>query len=225
MSENTNIIEAIKARELSKIKEILAATPGAGTTRDENGVSALLLAKYYGHREIADAILNSGMKPDIFEAAAVGHIERVREFLKTDPEIINKYSNDGFPPLGLAAFFGHADIVQLLIEKGADVNAPSQNQMQVRPIHSAVAFKDKEVACKIAKMLLENGADGKAKQQGGWTPLHGAANSGSEKLVTLLMSHGANPAEPNDEGKTPFQLAEEKEHRGVIDLLASKLDS
>ena len=219
MSENTIIIEAIKAGELSKIKEILAATPGAGTARDENGVSVLLLAKYYGHSEIADAILNSGVKPDLFEATAVGHIARVREFLKTDPEIINKYSNDGFPPLGLAAFFGHADIVQLLIEKGADVNAPSKNQMKVRPIHAAVAFGDKEVGCKIAKILLENGADVKAKQQGGWTPLHRAVNSGSEKLVTLLMSHGANPAEPNEEGVTPLQLAEEKEHHGVISLL------
>ena len=46
MSENTNIIEAIKGGDLSKVKEILGAAPGAGTARDENGVSVLLLSKY-----------------------------------------------------------------------------------------------------------------------------------------------------------------------------------
>jgi len=219
MNKNINIIEAIKTGDLSRVKEILTALPDAGTTRDENGVSVFLLAKYYGHSEIVDSILNSGVEPDIFEAAAIGQEERVSELLKTDPDSLNKYSNDGFPPLGLAAFFGHPEIVQILIEEGADVNAPSKNQMKVRPIHASVAFKDKEVACKIANMLLENGADVTAKQHGGWTPLHEAANSGSAKLVSLLLTNGANPAEPNDESKTPLQLAEEKGHRAVVSLL------
>ena len=105
----------------------------------------------------------------------------------------------------------------MLIEKGADVNAPSQNQMCVRPLHAAVAFKDKEVACKIAKMLLENGADAAVKQHGGWTPLHGAVES--EKLVSLLLAHRANPDEPNDEGVTPLQLAEDKGHQEVVSIL------
>ena len=54
--------------------------------------------------------------------------------------------------------------------------------------------------------------------------LHGVANCGSEKLVSLLLSHGTNRNDPNDEGLTPLQLAEEKKYQAVVDLLASKLD-
>ena len=56
---------------------------------------------------------------------------------------------------------------------------------------------------------MEAGANPNVRQQGGYTPLHGAAHNGDAELVQLLLDHGADPAAPNDDGKTPRDLAPE----------------
>jgi ankyrin repeat protein len=66
---------------------------------------------------------------------------------------------------------------------------------------------------------LAQGADPNRQQEGGWTPLHAAAQSGDPELVTLLLTHGAQPEIANDEGKTAADLAAAKEHIAVLALL------
>src|SRR6266545_2964816 len=83
------------------------------------------------------------------------------------------------------------EAVQLLVERGAEVNSASRNQMKVMPLHSAAAAQDPDTRYKLAKLLLESGADPNARQQDEFTPLMAAEQHGDERLKELLVQHGA----------------------------------
>lgn len=104
-----------------------------------------------------------------------------------DTHQVRAVSVDGFPPLYLAAFFGHAEIVTLLLQMGADCNAVAQNGSAVEPLHSAVAGRD----ARIVERLLLAGAHVNARQNGGFTPLHAALQNEDHQIVALLRRRGA----------------------------------
>ena len=121
-------------------------------------MSELLQAIYRGDQARADELLAADLELDVFEAAAVGRADRLRELLDEDPALANAWAEDGFQPLGLASFFGHVDAARLLVERGAEVNSASRNDFKVMPLHSAAATGDAEVRYELAKLLLEHGA-------------------------------------------------------------------
>jgi uncharacterized protein len=153
-------------------------------------MSDVLDSIYRGDREEAER-LAAGRDLDVFEAAALGRTERLRELLAEDPSRANAYADDGFQPLGLACFFGHAEAVRMLVEHGAEVNSASRNQMKVMPLHSAAAAQDPDVRYEIARLLLDAGADPNARQQDEFTPLMAADQHGDGRLRKLLVEHGA----------------------------------
>jgi uncharacterized protein len=153
-------------------------------------MSDVLDAIYRGDREEAER-LAAGRDLDVFEAAALGRTERLRELLAEDPSRANAYADDGFQPLGLACFFGHVEAARLLVEHGAEVNSASRNHMKVMPLHSAAAAQDPDVRYEIARLLLEAGADPNARQQDEFTPLMAADQHDDGRLRKLLVEHGA----------------------------------
>jgi ankyrin repeat protein len=177
--------------------------------------SAILMALYTGKRDEAAALARAPAALTIWEASALGRDDRVAAFLAADPSVASAWAPDGHTPLGLAAFFGRASTVRLLLEHGADPAAAARNEMKVQPLHAAVAGRDLEVV----RLLVERGADVNARQQVGYTPLMGAASSGREDLARLLLDHGADPALVNDEGKTAATIAREHGHGALGALL------
>src|SRR4249919_1770615 len=155
-------------------------------------MSELLQAIYRGDQARAEELLATGAELDVFEAAAVGRTERLRELLDEDPALANAWAEDGFQPLGLASFLGHTESVLLLLECGAEVNSASRNDMKVTPLHSAAATGDAEARYEIAKLLLDHGADPNARQQDDFTPLMAADQHGDERLRDLLLEYGAS---------------------------------
>jgi ankyrin repeat protein len=154
-------------------------------------------------------LFSAGIEPDIHESAAIGSTERVASFVDRDNSLLNSQSSEGFTPLALAAHFGHLDTVQLLVDRGADVNLVSEHQIGVTPIHAALFGQRID----IVFLLLEHGADpdirrgGKGLPRAGWTALHYAASLGAKDLVTALIEHGVNPTATDDEGLTPLDIA------------------
>jgi uncharacterized protein len=155
-------------------------------------MSELLQAIYRGDQARANELLAAKPELDVFEASAVGRAERLGELLDEDPSLANAWADDGFQPLGLASFFGHFEAARLLVERGAEVNSASRNDMKVMPLHSAAATGDREARYELAKLLLEHGADPNARQQDKFTPLMEADQLGDDRLRELLVEHGAS---------------------------------
>jgi len=155
-------------------------------------MSELLQAVYQGDQARAEELLAGNPELDVFEAAGVGRADRLRELLDGDPSLANAWAKDGFQPLGLASFFGHVEAARLLVERGAEVNSASRNDMKVMPLHSAAATGDPDARYELAKLLLEAGADPNARQQDDYTPLMAAEQHGDERLSELLLAHGAS---------------------------------
>jgi ankyrin repeat protein len=142
-------------------------------------------ALYEGDRERAEAL--RGPNLDVFEAASLGDVERLRMLLDADPTLVSAWSADGFTPLHYAVFFGTSETMRLLAERGADLEAPARNEEiagGARPLHSAVAAGRRE----IVVALLEAGADPNAERPGGGTPLDEAELTGRAELAELLRS-------------------------------------
>ncbi len=177
--------------------------------------SAVLTALYHNKRDEART-LAEGAALTIWEAAALGRDERVRQLLDEEPALANAWSPDGYPPVGLAAFFAGASTVRLLLDRGADVAAAARNTMQVQALHAAVGARNEESVA----LLLERGADVNARQQAGYTALMAAAGSGRQDLVDLLLKHGADRSLRSDEGKTAADIAKEHGHADVAASLA-----
>jgi uncharacterized protein len=209
------LFESIRSGDGKTFSDVLAADPQAAMARNDEGVSAVLMAAYFRRWEMVGAILEKGIPLDIWEAAATGKVARVRELVGRVPGLIDAVSPDGFSPLGLAAFFGQEETVGFLLEEGADLNARSRNAMCVTPLHSAVAARN----VRIVSALLDADAEVDPVQQGGFTPLHGAAFAGDADIVRLLLTSGADPQARTDEGKIPLAIAEERNHREAADLL------
>jgi len=157
-------------------------------------MTSLLQALYRGDRAKVDELLAADPTLDVFEAAAVGHTDRLRELLDEDPARANAFGDDGFHPLGLAFFFGHVEAARLLLERGADVNAVSRNErIQTAAIHAGAAAegKDESVRYELVQLALEHGADPNLRQGGGFRAIDAARQNGDERLEQLLLDHGA----------------------------------
>jgi uncharacterized protein len=59
----------------------------------------------------------------IFEACRKGDLEEVKRLYASDKNVINAYDFKGFTPLILAVYNQSQDVVEFLLEKGADPNA------------------------------------------------------------------------------------------------------
>jgi uncharacterized protein len=182
------IFESIKAGDIDAVRAAVKDDPSVAASRDDDGCSAVRAALYVQKQEIADVLLEAKPELDVFDAAAAGDADRLTELLDGDPDLIGTYSEDGYTPLHLAAFFERGTALRLLLDRGADVGAVAKNDMQVQPLHSAVAANSRE----IVAALLAAGADPNARQQGGFTPLMAAEQNEKEgDMVRLLMDHGA----------------------------------
>jgi ankyrin repeat protein len=169
-------------------------------------LSSLMQALYEGKTDEARAIADARSDLDVFEAGAIGSVDRLRALLDEDPSLVNAWSEDGFTALHFAAFFGHPSAARLLTERGAELEARSTNRefaFDATPLHSAAAAGQ----LRVCDVLLDAGSDVNAVQHGGYTALLDAAANGNGELVDLLLERGADPSARLDDGRTAADLA------------------
>lgn len=207
---------AITAGDVETVRALVTERPELASARDENGLPVILLALFHQQRDVADVLLAAGPELGILEAAATGRAGRVRELLASDPEARHARTPEGFTTLGLAAFLGGPEVVELLLQAGADPDDDADNPARVRPVHAAAAARD----AASLRLLLEAGADPNARQQAGFTPLHAAAHGDEPELAQLLLDHGADPALTTDDGRDAAGIAADDGSERVAALLA-----
>jgi len=189
-------------------------------SRRQKRVMLLLVCAFFmtGATTIASAA-------GIHSAAKRGKVAKVEALLEKKPTLLEsrkgKYANRWTntrdnTPLHIAAVYGRPKVVELLLQKGATVDA--RNGGGYTPLHFSAMNKHREVA----ELLLAKGADPSAKQGIGGTPLHLAVlptierkiitwrspepRAGTE-LVELLLAQGVDINVRNDRGNTPLHTA------------------
>lgn len=215
MPDTVEFLAAIRARDGAAVGRMLADDPTLAMVRDRDGLSAVMLARYFSWSDtsMVDLLVAARGEADldIFEASATGRTGRVRDLLARDIGLASRYSPDGFQPLHLAAFFGAETAAELLLMAGADPERAARNEQLVRPIHSAVAGR----SFAVTRLLVEAAVDVNATQRGGFRPIHAAAQNGDELIVDLLLLAGADPDLATDDGRTAADLAAAAGHEDL----------
>ena len=136
--------------------------------------------------------------------------------LKGNKYTVHHKDDKGYLPLHRVAMKGHLHLAELLVEKGAEVNAKGPEN--ITPLLMAARSGHNN----IVSFLLRKGANVNAKHSNGTTPLHSAAFEGHLAVVETLV---ANKAEINvslSDGTTPLILTARKGHTEIAKVLLDK---
>lgn len=107
-------------------------------------------------------------------------LKEVKKLVAEDPSIVNVKNATGDTPLFVAVHEQHLDIIQFLIDNGANVNNKNTKDGWTA-LHIACYLKDAD----IVKLLIQNSANVKATTLAGTTPLYSICKSGSHNLISL----------------------------------------
>ena len=153
--------------------------------------------------------------PLMVAAAETGNTKRLISTLEYVRDI-NFAGYQKETALHKAAAKGHEDLVQLLLSKGASIEALDEDNYT--PLHFAASHGHTS----IVELLLSKGASIEAMDKNNYTPLHFAARDGHTSIVELLVSKGASTAARNKNNVTPLGLATIFHRTGVMKLFEKK---
>jgi uncharacterized protein len=207
--------ESVKKGDLAAVRAALAGNPELLEATNETGQSAFVLSKYYRQDAVAEYLLSLHPKLDIFGLSIAGRTAEAMEEIDRNPALLASHSADGWTPLHLAAFFGHAELANALLDRNAPVDIRSSNAMKNTPLHAATAGEQ----LALVELLLKRGANPNATQEGGWTALHGAAQAGQREMVETLLANGADVNLRADNQQTALDMALIKGHQEVASIL------
>uniref|UniRef100_A0A8C1MQW2 Poly [ADP-ribose] polymerase n=1 Tax=Cyprinus carpio TaxID=7962 RepID=A0A8C1MQW2_CYPCA len=139
---------------------------------------------------------------ELFEACRNGDVSRVKRLVDSVNVNAKDMAGRKSTPLHFAAGFGRKDVVEHLLQTGANVH--SRDDGGLIPLHNACSFGHAEVV----SLLLCSGADPNARDNWNYTPLHEAAIKGKIDVCIVLLQHGADPNIRNTDGKSALDLAD-----------------
>ena len=231
---NAETIHDLAAKgDLSKLKNVLSVKSNLlNAPRESDNATPLHLAVSGGHFEMvkylidigadANAKIDNGKTPLHLAASYVGMLfpgKKIAEALiAAGAKIDSKAEGDGNQqPLHYAALYNSADVAELLMEKGADVNATAETG--ARPLHLASLGVNQSTGGQwtgdllIAKKADVNDRAWENQVTALW--IASGRQDQNDKIVEKLLKAGADPKMMAD-GKTPFQLARDKGHTAII---------
>lgn len=201
-------------------------------------MSPLLLASASGHEAVAEFLVEKGASPNAADGrgfTALDYAAMRPKMLGLVKALLDHGANPnarlvrnppnqpegsivmmGATALLLAAEAGNTGAVRLLAAGGADpLLGTKENTTPLMVAAGVGRFEDTEdvtnsrsARLETAKLLVELGAPVNAAGENGWTPLHGAAYTGSDEIIRFLVEKGAKMDVMDRFGQTPLSIAE-----------------
>jgi hypothetical protein len=171
----STIFELIDSGDAAAVREAIAAQPDVVSQHDEQGLSVVMRAAYRGG-EVFDVVRSANPPLEPFDRIVVGESSGLPR-----PDA---WTPDGFTPLHIAAFANNVDAARELLDAGADPNViATASFARVTPLGTC-AFAG---AGDVARVLLDHGADPTIAEDGVFTPLDAAVESGNDEVARVLQ--------------------------------------
>src|SRR5256885_9010789 len=141
-------------------------------------------ATFYGAADVVKLLLARTPEDalNLYEAATIGNARRLKTILGQSRVRVNEANKEeGFDPLGLAAFFGHPEAVKVLLEYGADVNHKPPSRFANTAVDAAVSGDHADVG----RILLPAGGEPNVRGEGELTPAPKAPRAGIFATVPI----------------------------------------
>ena len=204
------------------VVEVLIDAGADIETRGNHDRTPLLVASQCGNLQVVKVLVKAGADVCVTHdngdtclavAAANGHSETVRTLLCLPEVDVNHSNNRGFTSLHRAVLKKHSDVVQLLIDAGADIEVKRD---RISPLRCACDVGELD----IVKMLVEAGVDVCEVDNKGNTCLIIAAHFGHTETVRYLVGlPEVDVNHRNVSGLTALQHASHKQHADVVQIL------
>lgn len=203
--------------EDAKLLEALFAHLAAKTAEGDAEAMKLISAHNNLLNSSAEITLSDGRSKayvtPLYVAVSKGRGEIVTQILRINESLVHQESSKGLTPLHIAAHNGHRETCELLLTKGANVNATSKDG--VTPLYIAAQNGHRETC----ELLLARRADVNAANKNGFTPLHIAAQNGHRETCKLLLAFGADPKASTSLAylrRTPSAVAKLHNHQDIV---------
>ncbi|HLK58945.1 MAG TPA: ankyrin repeat domain-containing protein [Chthonomonadaceae bacterium] len=192
------------------------------------GITPLREAMRYNRRDIGEFLVAKGAYLDVFSACALKNRARVAQLLQENPKLVSARDEYGWTPLWWALDADAMDIAELLLAKGADVNAKEEPDPKEHwpngetPIFRVIRGERLDQV----KFLIAHGADLNVQERSNnYTPLLETNLYGRQpQIFALLLEHGADPNLPNSQGLTPLHMARTAEDAALLIAHGAKVD-
>ena len=153
-------------------------------------------------------------RPALYFAVICGFSGLVNYLIITHRENVDVDCGIFRTPLYVASLWGLADVVHVLLQHNADVNAKTIEDET--PLHLTTY---RWGHARVAQLLLEHGAAVNAQSKYRITPLYRASRYGHLEVVKILLEHGADVHIRGGDDLTPFQVATQNGHAEVAQSL------
>jgi quinoprotein dehydrogenase-associated probable ABC transporter substrate-binding protein len=213
--------DAIVANDVDRVAYLLTHEAQANSY-DGEGYTPLISAIRFGfvavatylieHKADANLIDRSGWTPLMW--ATWGDNPALVKMLIAHGAKLDAMDNDGLTPLAIAAQNAKVKATRVLLDAGADVNAPV-TKGGYTPLMLASLSGSNE----LATSLIEHGANVNATNTGGVTPLMIATAGNRSTLARLLLKSGADVNARSEDGRTAFSIAQANSNDAVIKIL------
>ncbi|KYO39175.1 hypothetical protein Y1Q_0004820 [Alligator mississippiensis] len=198
-------------------------------TGSKLGISPLMLAAMNGHVPAVKLLLDMGSDINaqietnrntaLTLACFQGRAEVVSLLLDRKANVEHR-AKTGLTPLMEAASGGYAEVGRVLLDKGADVNAPPVPSSR----DTALTIAADKGHYKFCELLINRGAHIDVRNKKGNTPLWLAANGGHFDVVQLLVQAGADVDAADNRKITPLMSAFRKGHVKVVQFLVKEVN-
>ncbi|KAJ9601260.1 hypothetical protein L9F63_000555 [Diploptera punctata] len=214
--DNTTLLMKAAWHGHVKVAELLVKHGASVNAKDVHGNTALFLAAENRKHELVELLLplttcNVRGTDSVICAAGYGNIEAAQILIQNN--IINSQTKTLKTALLLAADLGSHDVVELLLEHGAEVDKSDSDYRS--PLMRAAARGH----MKVAEFLVQHGANINARDSRGRTAVLLAAEEGHHEVTELVLQHGADVNISGMHDTSPLMLAAASGHEKVAELL------